>query len=154
MRRQTDHLKRPTVFEQPRLADWLECRACGVICERVVYPWHCLKQRRTCVYAYREGAKLYFGCVHKVFLPELEVDAVEPSDSPTGSRSDPYGPLRVLNSPRAECPVAVERAYPAGEGLSGCVNPLFVREALRVQQRDDLGARGDEGQGTDSPLLG
>jgi hypothetical protein len=105
----------------------LECRRCGVVCERVVSPWRCLKSRYTCVYAYEEGDCTYFGCVHKVFSPELDLAAFADDGDRQDTRADPYGSLRVVRVPRPQCPVGVERAYSADPGLEACTNPGFLR---------------------------
>jgi hypothetical protein len=103
----------------------LECRECEVICERVVSPWRCLKSRCECVYAYEDGESTYFGCLHKVFAPELDLAAFSTAGGYAGHGSDPYGPLRVARSPRPHCAVTIEQAYPASSGGEGCCNPTF-----------------------------
>jgi hypothetical protein len=115
-----------------RRASRLECRECHVICESVVSPWRCLRAKHTCVYAFDDDEGSYFGCLHKVFQPELDLRAFEDSDSTSAGRSDPYGPVRVVRSPRAQCPVSVERAYSPGTAAETCVNPGFLREVFRA----------------------
>lgn len=110
----------------------LECRTCGVICELVVSPWRCLRARRECIYAFEVEESVYFGCLHKVFTPELDLGVFESEGGVGGSRSDPYGPVRVARTPRAECPVTIERAYSGVADVSSCSNPSFVREAFRL----------------------
>jgi hypothetical protein len=107
----------------------LDCRQCEVICERVVLPWRCLKAHRTCIYAYEEGGATYFGCLHKVFSPELDIAAFKDEAGHVGRRGDPYGPLRVVRAPRPQCPVGIERAYCLKAARDCCVNPGFYREA-------------------------
>jgi hypothetical protein len=70
-----DNPDRTGMWDQRRLRTRLECRQCGVICERVVSPWRCLKSRHGCIYAYEQGETTYFGCLHKVFAPELDLEA-------------------------------------------------------------------------------
>lgn len=105
----------------------LECRECEIICERVVYPWHCLKSSCRYVYVFEEGDTTYFGCLHKVFSAELDIAAF--SEVRTGRKraADPYGPLRVMRSPRSECQVAVEQAYASAIPGTGCCNPTFFQ---------------------------
>lgn len=108
-----------------------ECRACHVICERVVSPWRCLRGRRTCIYAYSSGDSTYVGCLHKVFLPELDLSPFV-EESGAAKKSDPYGMVRVVGTPRPQCPVKIERAY-SFEALSQrCVNPGFLRDSFSV----------------------
>jgi hypothetical protein len=106
-----------------RRADALECRACPVVCERVVYPSHCL--RTSCRYAYAvdEHETRFFGCVQHVFAAELDISAFN-----GGGRADPYGPLRARCEPRRECRAGVEQAYGFLYSWNECVNPVFLRD--------------------------
>jgi hypothetical protein len=113
-----------------------------VICENVVSPWRCLRAKSTCVYAFTDGASTYFGCLHKVFLPELDLAAFEGGGECNAARSDPYGPVRVARPPRPQCPVTVERAYSEDSLAEHCVNPGFVRGVFRVAEGFE-GPRGD-----------
>jgi hypothetical protein len=115
----------------------LECRECQVICEQVVSPWRCLRANNTCVYAFKDGDSVYFGCLHKVFSPELDLGAFGDCGGFGGGRTDPYGPIRVVRAPRPQCPVSVERAYVAGSAQEQCVNPGFLREVFRVVRGRD-----------------
>ncbi len=116
----------------------LECRECEIICERVVSPWHCLKSACPYVYAYEDTDTSYFGCLHKIFSPELDLAAFGPVDDKRGRGVDPYGSLRVSRSPRAECSVRVEQAYVALSTPGSCCNPTFFHyphgsnEAIRL----------------------
>lgn len=110
----------------------LECRECEVICERVVSPWKCLRMRQTCVYAFNEGDSTYFGCIHKVFLPELDLGAFRDLEERGLAKNDPYGPVRVMRAPRTQCPVTIERAYCATCATEVCINPAFLREAFQA----------------------
>ncbi|MCL5736204.1 MAG: hypothetical protein M1274_11550 [Actinobacteria bacterium] len=115
----------------------LECRECEVICERVVSPWHCLKDSCPFVYVFQDGDTSYFGCLHKVFAPELDLSAFSDRSARaandasaeirrSGGRStDPYGYLRVARSPRPECRVIIEQAYAPVSGRVSCCNPTF-----------------------------
>lgn len=102
----------------------LECRECEVICERVVSPWRCLKNSYRYVYVFKDADTSYFGCLNKVFTPELDLAAFE-RKSGSGRGSDPYGSIRVARSPRSECPVTIEQAYAGAEGQWSCCNPTF-----------------------------
>lgn len=125
----------------------LECRECEVICERVVSPWYCLKSSCPYVYVFDDGETRYFGCLHKVFDPELDILAFEAS-APGRRASDPYGSLRVARSPRPECRVSIEHAYHPPAGQAGCCNPTFFHHPdapecegmrLTVNRPDDPG---------------
>jgi hypothetical protein len=105
----------------------LECRECEVVCQQVVSPWHCLKSRCPYVYAFEDEEATYFGCLYKVFSPELDLAVFADAEGRPGRGSDPYGPLRVVRTPRPQCRVWIERAYEnVNAGLS-CCNPGFLR---------------------------
>ena len=103
----------------------LECRECDVICERVVSPWHCLKSSCRYVYVFKDPETSYFGCLHKVFAPELDLAAFEGASCAGGRRGDPYGSLRVTRSPRPECRISIEQAYSSECGSVSCCNHTF-----------------------------
>jgi hypothetical protein len=122
--------KRPRITS--RFAAWkrrlhrvrLECRECPVICERVVSPQHCLDSGCSSVYVYEDDGTKMFGCLHKVFAPELDMAAFsEPGGR--GRTTDLYGPIRVSRAPRRQCKISVEQAYPAALSASSCSNPTF-----------------------------
>lgn len=106
----------------------LECRECEVICERVVSPYRCLRSGCPAVYAFEDGDTTYFGCVHKVFAPELDLAAFRGRRHDRGGRgSDPYGFVRVARPPKPHCPVTIEQAYDLLHGNAGCCNPTFFQ---------------------------
>jgi hypothetical protein len=126
----------------------LECRECEVICERVIYPWQCLRSKCECIYSYQDQDTMYFGCLHKVFAPELDLAAfsegaaevvtkrpsaasppaqsaqVAPRKRGRVKATDPYGPIRATRTPRPQCRVRVEQAYDAASARN-CCNPTF-----------------------------
>ena len=104
----------------------LECRECGIVCEQVVSPWHCLKSGCTYVYAFESDGTTYFGCLYKVFSPELDLAAFQERKSRVGSGTDPYGPLRATRMPRPQCRTWIERAYEAVCAGLKCCNPGFL----------------------------
>jgi hypothetical protein len=126
----------------------LECRQCGAICEQVVYPWRCLRTEQGCVYAFEDDDSTYFGCLHKIFSPELDMAAFFGGEGST-ALADPYGSLRIVRAPRPQCPVSVERACAAVEGREPCSNPAFAyREAAEAPlAREERGASGRGGRG-------
>lgn len=105
-----------------RIGD-LECRACGVVCERVVFPGHCLRSSCRYVYAIREHDTTYFGCVAQIFSAELDVTPFE-----RNPRVDFYGVLRARRPPRSECRTRVEQAYAFKYSWNSCLNPVFLRD--------------------------
>ena len=75
---------------------------------------------------------MYFGCLHKVFLPELDIAPFSATTHGRRARSDPYGPLRVFRPPLPQCPVSVERAYAESGIVEKCMNPAFVWSGRNV----------------------
>src|SRR5712691_8097641 len=57
-----------------RPQDELECRRCGVHCDKVVYPGACLERGCPFLYAYEEFGHTYVGCLQKVFDVEIDLD--------------------------------------------------------------------------------
>ncbi|MCZ7661936.1 MAG: hypothetical protein M5U22_02825 [Thermoleophilia bacterium] len=102
--------------------DRVECRACGVVCERVIHPVHCLRSECRYVYAFEEGSVTYFGCVEKVFGAELDLAAYR--GAPT---RDVYGALKARKTPLPECGVQIEKAYAYKYTWHACHNPIFLQ---------------------------
>jgi hypothetical protein len=130
----------------------LECRECEVICERVVSPWRCLRSKCPGIYSYQDRETTYFGCLHKVFSPELDLAAFADERVPSGRGSDPYGALRVRRSPRPECKITIEHAYEVSFGGATCCNPTFfhhplgpVEDTIRLTTRPSDGDSGRQG---------
>jgi hypothetical protein len=125
--------KRPRVTA--RFASWkrrfhrtrLACRECEVICERVVSPQQCLDSGCSSVYVYQDDDTKMFGCLHKVFAPELDL-AVFTAKAGRGRGSDGFGVIRLHGSPRRECTVTVEQAHPAAFATGCCSNPTFFHQ--------------------------
>ena len=127
MESSADRLEQMFARKNRSRAQRLECRQCGGVCERVVSPWRCLKSRYPCVYAYELGETTFFGCLHKVFSPELDLAAFVGGGSSGGGETDPYGPIRATRPPRPHCPVSIERAYLLSGIHGDCSNPAFFR---------------------------
>ena len=53
-----------------RPQDEVECRRCGVHCDKVVYPAACVRRACPFLYAYEDHGHTYVGCLHKVFEVE------------------------------------------------------------------------------------
>jgi hypothetical protein len=112
----------------------LECHRCPVVCERVVYPAHCLQSGCRYVYAFDEGLHRYFGCLQKVF--SVEIDLAPFQDS---ARRDVYGAVKAKRPPGPECLIRIEQAYRFRYSWQGCQNPTFLQhpddyapEAIRL----------------------
>ena len=104
--------------------DRVECRSCPVICERVVYPVHCLRSGCPCVYAFEEEGCLYFGCVEKVFVAELDLSPFRASP-----QRDVYGALKTFREPQRRCRSRVDKAYDFLYARHRCSNPTFAHHS-------------------------
>jgi hypothetical protein len=128
----------------------LDCRECGAVCERLVSPWRCLRAGCPCVYSYQDEETTYFGCLHKVFAPELDLAAFLDEAGQVNRWSDPYGPIRATREPRVHCPVTVERAY-EGASAGQCRNPGFLH-GYSPERRRDRPLDAEPGAGRDHDL--
>ncbi len=105
-----------------RPQDEVECRRCGVHCDKVVYPGACVERSCPFLYAYEDHGRTYVGCMQKVFSVEIDVDLLAAAErTPSG-----FGAVRATRKPLPMCPVEVERCYDDSRGGElGCVNPEF-----------------------------
>jgi hypothetical protein len=99
----------------------VECRRCGVICQKVVHPQRCLEQSCPFLYAHEMFGRRYIGCMQKVFAIEIDAEHLERARR----RRSGFGPIRATRQPLSICPADVERAYEHREDPLGCVNPEF-----------------------------
>ena len=99
----------------------VECRRCGVVCQKVVHPSRCLEQSCPFLYADEAFGHTYVGCTQEVFAADIDLDILRRSSR----RRNGFGGVRAVREPLAVCPVEVERAYENREDPMGCVNPEF-----------------------------
>lgn len=103
-----------------RLLTGLECRGCEAVCEIVVFPWRCLKEARTCIYAFEDQDCVYVGCVHKVFSAEFDLAAFCDTESDRVAERDPYGAVKAVRGLRPQCFGSVERSVRTGLAGEAC----------------------------------
>jgi len=99
----------------------VECRRCGVVCQKVIHPSRCLEQACPFLYAHEMFGRVYVGCTQKVFAVEIDREVLERSRR----RRFGFGGVRAVRPPLGGCPAAVERTYEGREDPLGCVNPEF-----------------------------
>src|SRR6185312_8835721 len=63
-----------------RPQDEVECRRCGVHCDKIVYPAACIDRACPFVYAYEEFGHTYIGCMQKVYQVEIDVDLLHEAE--------------------------------------------------------------------------
>jgi hypothetical protein len=117
----------------------VECRRCGVICEKVVHPSRCLAARCPFLYAYEAFGRTYVGCTHGIFSVDIDLEHLERASR----RRNGFGPIKAARPPLPICPAGVERAYEHRLEPLGCVNPEFHELPARTSFRViALGAKG------------
>lgn len=118
-----------------RVQDEVECRHCGVHCEKVVYPAACISTACPFVYAYEAWGRTYMGCLQKVFDVEIDLSLLEAAEDEGG-----FGAVRARRAPLPMCEVEVVPCYGSREDELGCRNPEFyelprARTSFRVFAR-------------------
>jgi hypothetical protein len=105
-----------------RPQDELECRRCGVHCDKVVYPSACVSRSCPFLYAYHEFGHTYIGCMQNVYEVEIDLDLLQAAEAQRGG----FGAVRAVGGPLPMCKVEVEGCYgKQRSGELGCVNPEF-----------------------------
>jgi hypothetical protein len=108
-----------------RPQDEVECRRCGVHCDKVVYPAACLARSCPFLYAFEEVGRTYVGCMQKVFDVEIDLDLLLEAEASGG-----FGAVRAARRPLPMCDVEVATCYDAKADELGCVNPEFFELPL------------------------
>jgi hypothetical protein len=104
-----------------RPQDDVECRRCGVHCDKVVYPSACVARSCPFVYAYEEHGHTFVGCMQKVFEAEIDLDMLLAA----GRRREGFGAVRALRAPLPMCCADVEPCFARRLPELGCANPEF-----------------------------
>ena len=104
-----------------RPQDEVECRRCGVHCDKVVYPAACVARACPFLYSFEEVGRTYVGCMQRIFSVEIDLQLLEEAEA----RAPGFGAVRASRKPLPMCRADVENTY-AGRGDElGCVNPEF-----------------------------
>ena len=127
-----------------RPQDDVECRACEVHCDKVVYPSACLDRSCPFVYAYEEHGHTFMGCMQKVFEVEIDLDMLRAAEA----RRDGFGAVKAMRRPLPMCRSEVEPCYEQRDGRARVRQSRVQRAAggiadvsgLRPARRS-LGAR-------------
>ncbi len=104
-----------------RPQDEAECRRCGVLCDKVVYPAACVDRGCPFLYSFEEFGHTYVGCMHNVFEVEIDFDLLRAAESARGG----FGAVKATGAPLPLCRVEVEACYEGRTEELGCVNPEF-----------------------------
>ena len=102
--------------------DEVECRRCGVHCDKVVYPSACVERACPFLYAYEDHGRTYVGCMQKVYGVEIDLDLLRAAEA----KREGFGAIRAQRKPLPMCRVEVDSCYAdTRTGELGCVNPEF-----------------------------
>ncbi|HET8805308.1 MAG TPA: hypothetical protein VFM47_02465 [Gaiellales bacterium] len=101
--------------------DEVECRRCGVVCQKVIHPQRCMEQGCPFLYAYEAFGHKYAGCLQGVFGVAIDVEHL----TRARKRRNGFGAIRAVREPLPMCPAEVERAYEHRAEPLGCINPEF-----------------------------
>src|SRR5437667_6856496 len=104
-----------------RPQDEVECRRCGVHCDKIVYPAACLDRACPFVYAFEEFGHTYIGCLQKVYEVEIDLRFL----SAASRRRGGFGAVKAKRRPLPMCHVEVEGCYENRCDELGCVDPVF-----------------------------
>jgi hypothetical protein len=104
-----------------RPQDEVECRRCGVHCDKVVYPSSCIERSCPFVYAYEEHGHTFMGCMQQVFTAEIDLDMIRAAER----RREGFGAVRALRAPLPMCRSGVEPCFAHRLPEVGCRNPEF-----------------------------
>ena len=114
-----EQLTAPALPLRPQ--DEMECRRCGVHCDKVVYPGACLERSCPFVYSYEAWGNTYVGCMQKVYDVEIDLDMLRAAER----RKAGFGAIRAMRRPLPMCKSEIERTYESRQDELGCINPEF-----------------------------
>lgn len=104
-----------------RPQDEVECRRCGIHCEKVVYPAACVARSCPFLYAFEEVGRTYVGCMQRIFSVEIDLELLQEAEV----HAPGFGAVRANRKPLPMCRAEVESTYAARADELGCVNPEF-----------------------------
>jgi hypothetical protein len=111
----------PTAELPLRPQDELECRRCGVHCDKIVYPAACIEKSCPFLYAIEEFGHRYIGCLQQVFDVEIDVDLLAAAERTRAG----FGAVRAVRRPLPMCTSGIDACYTSRVDDLGCVNPEF-----------------------------
>ena len=110
--------------------DELECRRCGVHCDKVVYPGACLARGCPFVYSYEAWGHTYVGCMQKVYDVEIDMDMLRAAEA----RKPGFGAILARRRPLPMCKAEIERTYESHGWSCGGLSPIHLnsRQPMRT----------------------
>jgi hypothetical protein len=104
-----------------RPQDEIECRRCGVHCDKVVYPAACVERSCPFLYAYQEFGHTYVGCMQNVFGVDIDLELLQAAEAERPG----FGAVKTRRNPLPMCRAEVDLCYAHRADVLGCVNPEF-----------------------------
>ncbi len=104
-----------------RPQDEVECRRCGVHCDKVVYPAACVAKSCPFLYAIEEFGHRYVGCLQKIFDVEIDSELLGAAERTRNG----FGAVKTMRQPLPMCTTAVDACYEHRTEELGCLNPEF-----------------------------
>ena len=120
-----------------RPQDEVECRRCGVHCDKVVYPGACVERGCPFVYSYEEFGHTYMGCLMKVFAVEIDFDLLRAAESRRGG----FGAVRATAPALPMCRVEVEGCYESRGRTSSAASTPSSTSCRSASRRSAIFAR-------------
>jgi hypothetical protein len=104
--------------------DEVECRRCGVHCDKVVHPSACVERGCAFLYSYEEFGHTYVGCMQKVFDVEIDLDLLRAAEA-TGE----FGAVKATRKPLPICRAEVESCLRQPHRRGRLPQPRILRAA-------------------------
>jgi len=87
--------------------DEVECRRCGVHCDKVVHPSACVARGCPFLYSFEEVGRTYVGCMQKVFDVEIDLDLLTELEA----RPQGFGAVKAARAPLPICHSEISSCY-------------------------------------------
>ena len=113
-----------------RPQDEVECRRCGVHCDKVVYPGTCVERSCPFLYAYEDHGHTFVGCMQKVFDVEIDLGLLLAARRTLGG----FGAVRARARPLPMCHVEVDPCYERARGRDRLHQPRVLRGSGRAAE--------------------
>ena len=131
-----------------RPQDEVECRRCGVHCDKVVYPAACVEKACPFLYAIEEFGHRYVGCMQNVFDVEIDVDLLAAAER---TRSG-FGAVKAMRHPLPMCTTRSTRATRRASTTSGASTPSSTScRSARRRSRSSRAYRSTSGRSAAAP---
>ena len=115
----------PQLPPEAPAAEAAECRGCGVVCQKVIYPSECLARSCPFLYAHEAFGRTYVGCTHKIFTTELDLAVLRRASR----RRSGFGAVLAARQPLPVCSGRGGAELRGSRGSAGVHQPRVPRAA-------------------------